>query len=165
MSRLSNRREWRMMLWGLIVFWCAVGLYDVSLRSSFIDNTATRLLASLAISVILPAACITMLTAATVLMLDRNFQRPLILVACSTSLVLLCVGATFGHIADLPLERTGSQVTYGAIKAFYSTKVLGAPQLVAIRVSLLGPQTLAALLPLLALYRRIVLPPVMPSQH
>src|SRR5689334_22311851 len=122
--RLSDHREWRMMLWGLIGFWCAVGLYDISLRSSLIGYTPTWLLASLAISVILPAACITLLAAGAVLMVDRSFQRPLILVACLISLVLLCVAVTFGHIADSPLERNGLQVTYGVIKAFYASSAL-----------------------------------------
>jgi hypothetical protein len=152
-----------MMLLGLIGFWCAFGMYYVALASSYIGLGMTRFLASVAINVIAPTACVAMITAGALLVIDRDFKRPLLFAACLVSLALLGFWVMFGHTADLPFERSGFHLTYGLIKAFYSTSgLLGPPTLVAIRVSLLGPQTLVALLPLAELYPRFFHPSGVP---
>ncbi len=65
----------------------------------------------------------------------------------------------FGHSGEFPLRRFGTQFTYGVVKAFYNPSgAIGPPRIVEFHVSLLGPQTLLALLPLVWLNSRVNLP-------
>jgi hypothetical protein len=128
-----SRRYRRMALMGLMAFWGGVGLYWLSLSTSLIGYQATRLLSSLAASVILPTACVTMLAAGVPLIYHRDARRGPLLLACIASMLLVVYYfyVVFGHSGAYPLRRFGTQFTYRVVKAFYNPSgVIGPPRVV-----------------------------------